>query len=173
MSAAQTKPMALFGGVTEELFEQAYKTGLPATYSFLRRRGVRAELAQDLSQSAWIRVWEYRESFNSSSIRAITAYARTTAYNLLITYLRGHLRGYEPNEVQLSCLRNESRSYGPQYILNQILIQQVLQRLPVRYCSLLCYWSQAEYGEGRKDHASKLALMRAKRRAKEVADGIA
>jgi DNA-directed RNA polymerase specialized sigma24 family protein len=67
--------------MTPEAFSTAYQTGFQRTSAFLRSRGVEGGRAEEFSQAAWTRGWEYRTQLCDED--RVYAWVNTIALNLV------------------------------------------------------------------------------------------
>lgn len=68
----------------QTLFEQAYDTSYQALYAYLFGRTADAEMAQDLLQETFLRVWRHRQKLSEQTEEQQRAWMFAIARNLLI-----------------------------------------------------------------------------------------
>jgi len=68
----------------QTLFEQAYDTSYQALYAYLFGRTADAEMAQDLLQETFLRVWRHRQKLSEQTDEHQRAWIFAIARNLLI-----------------------------------------------------------------------------------------
>lgn len=68
----------------QTLFEQAYETSYQALYAYLFGRTADAEMAQDLLQETFLRVWRHRQKLSEQTDEHQRAWMFAIARNLLI-----------------------------------------------------------------------------------------
>ena len=68
------------------LFADNFEKGFLATARFLRSKGIRTDLAEELSQAAWVRGWQRRHQLRDPS--ALGSWVNSIAFNLLRRHLR-------------------------------------------------------------------------------------
>ena len=87
----------------QKLFEQAYDTSYQALYAYLFGRTADAEVAQDLLQETFLRVWRHRQKLSEQTGEQQRAWMFAIARNLLIdSYRRRTIRSAAEDEFAQS-----------------------------------------------------------------------
>lgn len=119
--------MALFdksGGKKEELtpkeFEQAFDLYFTAIRNYLYYKCSQADLAEDVAQDAFVKLWETRDRIDKTSIKA---YLYTIAGNLLINQLKRDQLKFKFLNLQ----SDRKDNVTPQYLMEMDEFDQKLQ----------------------------------------------
>ena len=87
----------------QTLFEQAYDTSYQALYAYLFGRTADAEVAHDLLQETFLRVWRHRQKLSEQTVEQQRAWMFAIARNLLIdSYRRRTIRSAAEDEFAQS-----------------------------------------------------------------------
>ena len=162
------REMPLVSGMTREAYAQAYEDGLRLTFRFLLSRGIGPDSAEEISQAAWFRGWERLSQLRNDEF--ISTWVNTIALNLYRRAIR--------RERRLESLKDPLYA---QSTMNwaAIDVTRILGfcRLPDR--QLL----EAQMGgstaeeiarqRGVSQTAIRIRLLRARRAARKVAEGMA
>jgi len=156
--------------VSEEQFRQIYRDTIGALYGYASRRcGGQRELAEDVTQEAWLRaVREWRRNGVPDSP---LGWLTTVARNLILNHLRRRegvsLDSVSPAEV-LNAVEQNSVSESAEIAS---IVSQALLRLPQREARLLeafhydrCKMSQLAEAYGISERAVEGRLRRARER---------
>lgn len=112
------------GGKKEKLtlqeYEEAFDLYYTAIRNFLYFKTSQAELAEDVAQDAFVKLWETRDKIDKSSIKA---YLYTIANNLAINQLKRDQLKYKFLNLQVE--RKEKKT--PQYLMEMQEFDQKLQ----------------------------------------------
>jgi len=112
------------GGKKEKLTLQEYEEAFDLYYTpirnFLYFKTSQAELAEDVAQDAFVKLWETRAKIDKSSIKA---YLYTIANNLAINQLKRDQLKYKFLNLQVE--RKEKKT--PQYLMEMQEFDQKLQ----------------------------------------------
>lgn len=102
-------------------FEQAFDLYYTLVRNFLYYKCSNAELAEDVAQDAFVKVWETREKIDKSSLKA---YIYTIANNLLINQLKR-----EQLKFKFLNLQTETKEkVTPEFLMEMEEFDQKLQR---------------------------------------------
>jgi RNA polymerase sigma-70 factor (ECF subfamily) len=109
---------------TEELTAQEFERAFDLYYSGLRNflyyKTSQAELAEDVAQDAFVKLWETREKIDKSSLKA---YLFTIANNLMINKLKREQLRFK----FLNSTKERSDNVTPQYLVEMQEFDEKLQ----------------------------------------------
>lgn len=150
--------------MTREDYGQAYRDGFVRTVRFLVSRGVRADTARDLAQSAWTKGWEKQAQLRNDHL--VLTWVNTIAINVY----RGILRG-EPSYVGLSELRTTEANWAAVDVCRILGLCAPRDRALLRL--YLQGWTAEEIAlkEGVTTTAIRIRLLRARRRVRSQVEG--
>lgn len=112
------------GGNKEKLTLQEYEEAFDLYYTSIRNflyfKTSQAELAEDVAQDAFVKLWETREKIDKSSLKA---YLYTIANNLAINQLKRDQLKYKFLNLQVE----RKEKVTPQYLMEMQEFDQKLQ----------------------------------------------
>jgi len=112
------------GGKKEKLTLQEYEEAFDLYYTSIRNflyfKTSQAELAEDVAQDAFVKLWETRDNIDKSSIKA---YLYTIANNLAINQLKRDQLKYKFLNLQVE----RKEKVTPQYLMEMQEFDQKLQ----------------------------------------------
>ncbi len=107
--------------LTAQEFERAFDLYYDSVRNYLYYKCGQQELAEDVAQDAFVKVWETRDRIEKNSLKA---YLYTIAGNLLINQLKREQLKFKFLKLQ----PNKSDKVTPQYLLEMQEFDQKLQR---------------------------------------------
>jgi RNA polymerase sigma-70 factor (ECF subfamily) len=113
--------------LTAQEFEEAFDLYYTAVRNFLYYKTSQADLAEDVAQDAFVKLWETRENIDKSSIKA---YLFTIANNLAINKLKREQLKFKFLNLQSD--RRDDKT--PQYLMEMqeydVKLQEALAKIP-------------------------------------------
>jgi DNA-directed RNA polymerase specialized sigma24 family protein len=136
--------------LTADSFSEAFTDGVGRVARFLVKKGCYASMAEELSQEAWTRAWQYRHQFQGNA--QIYSWVAVIALNLYRTHFR------KPHSF---LMLSEGLSYLPR-VEREIEAKQVLALVAAdKRADLVGYYYQGK-------SVSRLRVFRARQAAREV-----
>lgn len=141
----------------QQAFKQLYQEASPKLYSLALRLMQKPELAEDVLQEAFIKIWQKADSYNVQKGKALTWMATVTR-NKALDKLRSLKLKYAETDIQYEGLDFASDDLEPEH---QEDLSQEMQRLreclkqlqpAQRECILLSYY----YGHTHQELSEKL-----------------
>jgi RNA polymerase sigma-70 factor (ECF subfamily) len=106
--------------MTEDEFIQAFQLYNPTIYSFIKFRVNSKDIAQDLTQEIFIKLWDKRTSFDKRK-SSLKTFLFTIAKNHLIDYYRSSKKYYEELKEDATDIEsNNERDIDLEYIKSKI-----------------------------------------------------
>lgn len=125
-------------------FKTLYYRYFEALYRFLFRHAREEQLAQDLAQETFTRLWQNREKLDPR--QSLKAYLYRIAYNLAIDHLRK--RAHRPESLEAANAHEPSYSHEDHFDLREKM-QAAIANLsePLRIVFTMSRFEEATYAE--------------------------